>query len=186
MSSLRDAVEDVVEIGSPGEQLHELEGAAPAARGSVLEAVRARAQQLQTETTVELPIPGYQNLVGSYAAISITQFFKITGGELRNPLTDWGVAADALATALVSLYGIDEHGQLVDLYESGDPARYDDELLDALGLHAEQRTARAALVAVFGGGKIGQSRAWSHFLSYQNWLMEGPAQEVAGDAAGES
>jgi hypothetical protein len=178
MSSLQEAVDGTLGTQAP----------APAANtGSVLDAVRQRAAQLGADHSVDLPIPGYDNLVGRYRAISIARFYQVTGGgQLRNPLSDWGVGADALGTALESLYGKAPDGELVTLYESGDPARFDAELATALGLVPDGQSARAVLVALLGGGELGQSRAWSHFLGYQTWLMEGSAQEVADEAAGES
>jgi hypothetical protein len=155
--------------------------------GSVLAAVRARAAQLATENTVELEIPGYNGvLVGRYRAVSISRFYTPgSNGQLRNPLTEWGVAADALATALVGLYGRNHQGELEPLAFDRE-VRFDDDLVALLGLQVAQRSARAVLVALCGGGEKGQSRLWSHFLTYQTWLMEGAAQEVAEDAAGES
>lgn len=157
------------------------------APGSVLAAVRARARELEQETTVDIPLPGYGNLVGRYRAISIARVFNGPGGRLRNPLTEWGTAADALALGLIGLYGLRD-GQPVPLYDSGDPARYDMELADAMGLHPVKRTARAVLVALLGGAdeERGKSRIWSHYLAYQNWLTDGTAPEVAEEAAGES
>jgi hypothetical protein len=109
------------------------------------------------------------------------------GGQMRNPMgEEWGVGADALATALVGLYGPNRHGELVTLYTSGDPARYDDELVDALKLRPAQRTARAVMVALMGGGALGESRVWAHFMQFQNWLMAGVGEEVADVAVGES
>ena len=72
------------------------------------------------------------------------------------------------------------------------PARYDDDTLECLAIPAPtQRTARAAIVAVFGGDELGESRVWSHYMQYQGWLMSGangePAEsEVAKRAVGES
>lgn|SRR5262249_17847507 len=155
------------------------------AGSSVLAAVRVRAAQLATENAAELDIPGYGGvLVGRYRAISIARVYNGPGGQLRNPLTDWGVAADALARALVGLYGRNEHGELEPLFLDQD-ARFDDDLAAALKLEPAEHSARGVLVALCGGGELGQSRVWSHFLAYQAWLTEGGAQEVATDAVGE-
>jgi len=158
---------------------------AGAADSSVLSAVRLRAAQLAHENTVELDIPGYDGvLVGRYKAISIARVYNGPNNTLRNPLTEWGVAADALALALVGLYGRNEHGELEPLFSDQD-ARFDDDLAAALHLEPTARTARAVLVALCGGDALGESRVWSHFMQYQNWLMEGTASEVAADAVGE-
>jgi hypothetical protein len=156
-----------------------------AADSSVLAAVRLRAAQLAHDNTVELDIPGYGGvLVGRYKAISIAKVYGGPGGTLRNPLTEWGVAADALSRALVGLYGRNENGALEPLLRDQD-ARYDDELAAALNLEPDGQTARAVLVALLGGGELGESRVWQHFLQYQAWVTEGSAQEVAADAVGE-
>jgi hypothetical protein len=155
------------------------------ADSSVLKAVRLRAAQLALDNTVELAIPGYGGvLVGRYKAISIARVYGGPGGQLRNPLSDWGVAADALCRALVGLYGRNEAGELEPLFHDQD-ARLDDDLTEALHLDPAEHTARAVLVALCGGGELGQSRVWSHFLAYQSWVTEGPAQEVADTAVGE-
>lgn len=180
MSSLKDLIDPTLQLASPEEP-----EVAPA-EDSVLQAVRVRAAQLQADTTVDLDIPGYEGiLVGRYRAVSISRFNRVAGDELHIPFLDWRTAADALGTALVGLYGY-RSGELVPLYESGDPARYDAELAQTLGLGTTEHTARAVMVALFGGGGKGESRVWQHFNHYQSWLMEGnTAQEVADHAVGE-
>ena len=69
-------------------------------------------------------------------------------------------------------------------------ARFDDDLVEVLGLQPEARTARAVLVALMGGGELGESRVWAHYMQYQGWLMAGvngePAEsEVVSQAVGE-
>jgi len=156
-----------------------------AADSSVLAAVRVRAAQLAHEVTVDLDIPGYNGvLVGRYKAISIARVYGGPGGQLRNPLAEWAPAADALARALVGLFGRNEQGELEPLFNDQD-ARFDDDLVEALHLQPSEHTARAVLVALCGGGELGESRVWSHFLQYQAWVTEGAAQEVAADAVGE-
>lgn len=181
MSSLREAIAEA--HGDPRDD------PAPTpepvvADNSVLASVRRRAAALQAETTIDLPIPGYGNLVGRYHGVSISQFNRLEGGEVRVPFMDWAVAADALATALTGLYGLTSE-ETVPLYASGAPALYDLELAQTLGLTPTEHTARGVMVELFGGGEIGQSRIWSHFLSYQAWLMQGSQEEVANKAVGE-
>jgi len=187
MSGIGDAIHEAVDQPTqamPAVELPAANGDAPA-DSSVLAAVRVRAAQLAQESTVELDIPGYGGvLVGRYKAISIARVYGGPGGQLRNPLSDWGVAADALARALVGLYGRNEAGALEPLFTDQD-ARFDDDLAAALHLQPTERTARAVLVALCGGGALGESRAWQHFLMYQTWLTEGEAQEVAAEAVGE-
>jgi len=184
--------EAITQVTQPTVEMPTLEAPAVAPDGaadtSVLAAVRLRAAQLAQEHTVDLDLPGYGGvLAGRYKAISIARVYGGPGGQLRNPLSDWGVAADALCRALVGLYGRErEGGELVPLMRDQD-ARYDDELVEALKLAPRERTARAVLVALLGMGddELGQSRVWQHFLSYQAWLTEGGAQEVAAEAVGE-
>jgi hypothetical protein len=180
MSGLREAVAEAQGV-SPEPEPEQV----PVAAGSILASVRARAAQLQAETTVDLAVPGYDNLVARYHAISVSKFNRVGGNEVQIPFLDWRTAADALATALEGLYGLDAKGELVPLYASGETARYDSELASALELAVSEPTARAVMVAVFGGGGKGESRIWQHFLTYQSWLMEGGAQEVADSAVGE-
>lgn len=178
MSSLREALDAVPELPAP-------EPEAPA-DDSILAAVRQRAAAITAEQTVDLEIPGYEGvLLGRYHAISISKFNRLTGNEVQVPFLDWRSAADALASALDGLYAI-KNDEVVPLYTSGDPARYDDELAQNLGLAVTERSARAVMAALFGGGGKGESRVWQHFLTYQQWLMEGAAQEeVATRAVGE-
>jgi hypothetical protein len=191
MSGIGDAISQATDssVDQPTVMMDALELPAPdgAADSSVLAAVRLRAAQLAHDNTVELDIPGYGGvLVGRYKAISIAKVYGGPGGTLRNPLTEWAVAADALSRALVGLYGRNEAGELEPLFHDQD-ARYDDELAAALNLEPAEHTARAVIVALLGAGDeaLGQSRVWSHFLQYQSWVTEGSAQEVAADAVGE-
>lgn len=157
----------------------------PLASGSMLDGLRARARKLATENTVDLPIPGYNEvLVGRYRAVSIA---GMMGDNTINPvLPSWQVAADILATACVGLYGRNAAGELEPLaYDT--EVRYDDELIEMLDLQPETRTARGVVVAVMGGGELGQSRASAHFMAYQGWLLAGvdQASEVAESVVGE-
>ena len=191
MSGIGDAISQATD--QPTREFSAVEAPAPngageVAESSVLTAVRLRAQQLAQEHTVDLDLPGYDGvLTGRYKAINIAKVYGGPGGQLRNPLSDWGVAADALCRALVNLYGR-EHadGELVPLFNDQD-ARYDDELAAALNLTPTEPSARAVLVALLGLGddELGRSRVWQHFLTYQAWLTEGSAQEVAAEAVGE-
>jgi hypothetical protein len=187
MSGLGDTISQATD--QPTREMSAIELPTPngdvPADSSVLAAVRLRAAQLAHDNTVELDIPGYGGvLVGRYKAISIARVYGGPGGQLRNPLSDWGVAADALSRALVGLYGRNERGELEPLFHDQD-ARYDDDLVAALQLEPSEHTARAVLVALCGGGELGESRVWSHFLQYQAWVTEGSAQEVAAEAVGE-
>jgi hypothetical protein len=192
MSSLRDAIstatgEDPTEVY---DALDTIEADAhEGAESSVLRAVRNRSRQLQGETTVDLEVPGYGGvLVGRYRAISIARVFNGPGGTMRNPITDWAAGADALATALVELCGRNpDTGDLEPLFHD-QSARFDNDLVDALGLTPpSERTARAVMVSLFGGSdqERGESRIWQHYLEYQAWLTQGSASEVADQAVGE-
>jgi hypothetical protein len=184
MTPLSEAIAEA-QGGSAPEPEPEEAGVLQVPAGSILASVRARAAQLQAETTTDIPLPGYDGkLVGRYRAVSLPRLYG-RNGQMHNPMgEDWGLGADALATGLEGLYGLDPQGELVPLYASGDPARYDDELAQALGVEAEH-TARAVLVAVMGGGALGESRVWAHFMQYQNWLVAGTGEEVAELAVGE-
>jgi hypothetical protein len=157
------------------------------ADGSVLAAIRARAAELQEEHTVELPIPGYRGvLVGVYRAVNPARFNRIDRAGLTSPFTDWPVAADVLATALVGLYGRNEAGELEPL-DPNHETRFDADLATKLpSIKPTANTARAVLVALCGGGERGEGNVWQHFLAYQGWLSDDAGQEVAEEAVGES
>jgi hypothetical protein len=192
MTGLADAVNAVTQAGAePDEERFDLGAPEPevpsGASSSVLAAVRTRAAQLSEAATVDLALPGYDNLIGRYRAVSLPRIYG-KGGQMRNPMgEDWGVGADALASGLEGLYGLTPDGETVPLYSDGLVARYDDDLSERLGLAPRTRTARAVLVALLGGGNeaLGESRVWAHFLAYQAWLTDGGAQEVAEQAVGE-
>jgi hypothetical protein len=187
MSGLGDAITQATE-SQPEQPTVEMAALGNGtADSSMLATLRVRAAQLAQDNTAELDMPGYGGvLVGRFRAISIARVYGGPGGnQLRNPLGDWQVAADALSRALVGLYGRNEAGELEPLFHD-QAARFDDDLAAALGLEVTEHTARAVLVALCGGAELGQSRVWSLFLNYQSWLTEGAAQEVAADAVGES
>jgi hypothetical protein len=192
---LQDAVNDIVT--TPPSLAPHSEGVEPepepeAAPGSVLAALRERAAQLRAEQTVTLDIPGYDGLlVGKYKAMSLGRVFgkRVDGNTPLNP--EWTIAADTLATALDELLMRDApDGDMYPLF-TDTPARFDDDLVNALGLHPDARTARAVLVALCGGGALGESRVWAHYMQYQGWLLSGVEgeqveQAVAAMAVGES
>lgn len=184
MSTLNEAITQVTD--QPTQEFMPDPEVRVGAGSSVLAAVRARAEQLSHENTVELDVPGYDGvLVGRYKAISIARVFNGPAGSMRNPLTDWGPGADALGQALIGLYGRNDDGELEPLFLD-QAARFDDDLVDALKLKPVKKSARAVLVALCGGGELGESRVWSLYMNYQNWLTEGAAQEVADESVGES
>ena len=158
------------------------------APGSVLAELRARAAQLTAQTTVDLEVPGYNGvLVARYGAVSISRIYAQNPGEL---IPKWTVAADTLGRALVGLYGRNANGDPEPLATDG-PTRFDDDLVEMLNLHPTERSVRAVLVALCGGGELGESRVWAHYMQFQGWLMAGadgddaPAQEVVEAVVGE-
>lgn len=159
------------------------------APGSVLGGLRARAAQLTAQQTVDLEVPGYNGvLVARYAAVSIGRIYAQNPDQL---IPKWTVAADTLGRALTGLYGRNAAGELEPLqYDT--PTRFDDELVAMLDLHPAERSVRAVLVALCGGGELGESRVWAHYMQYQGWLMAGgdgddeaPAQGVVEAVVGE-
>jgi hypothetical protein len=191
--SLREALNDIAPSPEPSgleavveDEVEPERGAAP---GSILESLRARAQQLQAEKHIDLEIPGYHGqLWGRYRAVSLARTLT-QAGEVNPMVPKWTVAADTLARALEAVYYRNEHGELQPLYP--EPVRYDDELVEMLNLRPAERSARAVLVALCGGGNLGESRVWTHYMAYQGWLMAGDeegetlAQEVARATVGE-
>ena len=158
------------------------------APGSVLNDLRARAAQLAAQQTIDLEIPGYNGvLVARYGAVSISRIYAQNPDQL---IPKWTVGADTLARALVGLYGRNAAG-VPEPLQHDVPTRFDDELVEMLGLHPAERSARAVLVAVCGGGELGESRVWAHYMQYQGWLMAGaddgdaPALEVVDAIVGE-
>ena len=176
-----DAIDGVEEDPSP----------APfptSAPGSILGELRARAAQLAAQQTIDLEIPGYNGvLVARYAAVSISRIYAQNPDQL---IPKWTVGADTLARALVGLYGRNAHGDPEPLQHDV-PTRFDDDLVQMLDLHPGERSARGVLVALCGGGELGESRVWAHYMQYQGWLMAGgddgdaPAQEVVDTLVGE-
>jgi hypothetical protein len=176
-----DAIDGVEEDTAPAP-------APTSAPGSVLGELRARAAQLAAQTTIDLEVPGYNGvLVARYAAVSISRIYAQSPGEL---IPKWTVAADTLGRALVGLYGRNGSGEPEPL-QYDVPTRFDDELVAMLDLHPAERSVRAVLVALCGGGELGESRVWAHYMQYQGWLMAGvdddeaPAQEVVERVVGE-
>lgn len=158
------------------------------APGSVLDELRARAAQLTAHQTIDLEIPGYNGvLVARYAAVSISRIYAQNPDQL---IPKWTVGADTLGRALVGLYGRNAHGDLEPLQHDV-ATRFDDELVAMLDLHPTERNVRAVLVALCGGGEMGESRVWAHYMQYQGWLMAGgddgdaPAHEVVEALVGE-
>jgi hypothetical protein len=163
------------------------------APGSVLAALRERAAQLRSEQTTDLDIPGYNGLlVGRYKAVSLSRVYAKSGGT-ETPLNpEWTTAADTLAGALVELFMRDaaESTELHPLF-TDISARFDDDLVSALNLHPDARTGRAVLVALCGGGPLGETRVWAHYMAYQGWLLAGvegepTEQAVVSQVVGES
>jgi hypothetical protein len=192
MSPLTEAIAEVTATEAPQVAEPEAEPGA-AAPGSVLAALRTRAQQLRESHTTDIDVPGYDGmLVARYKAVSLPRVFA-RASDFQTPINpDWTLAADTLGMALVELLmrgGPDNslHPLFTDI-----PARFDDDLVECLGLRPAERTARAVLVALCGGGALGESRVWSHYMAYQGWLMAGAdtgttiESEVASAAVGES
>jgi hypothetical protein len=175
-----DAIDGQEEDTSPAQS-------APAP-GSVLGELRARAAQLAAQQTVDLEVPGYSGvLVARYGAVSISRIYAQNPEQL---IPKWTVAADTLGRALVGLYGRNADGYPEPL-QLDVPTRFDDELVALLDLHPTERSVRAVLVALCGGGELGESRLWAHYMQYQGWLMAGgegeeaPALEVVEAVVGE-
>jgi hypothetical protein len=164
------------------------------APGSVLAALRERAAQLRAEQTTDLDIPGYNGLlVARYRAVSLSRVYARASGAQTPINPEWTLAADTLAGALVELFMRDSsdsddlHPLFTDI-----AARFDDDLVGALNLHPEAHTGRAVLVALCGGGPLGETRVWAHYMAYQGWLLAGSdegedtEQAVVSQAVGES
>ena len=137
-----DAIDGVDEDTTPAP-------APTSAPGSVLGELRARAAQLAAQQTIDLEVPGYNGvLVARYGAVSISRIYAQNPDQL---IPKWTVAADTLGRALVGLYGRNEAGEPEPLQHDV-PTRFDDELVGMLGLHPTERSTRAVLVALCGGG----------------------------------
>jgi hypothetical protein len=169
---------------SNGDGDHEADVVTEPAPGSVLAVLRDRAAQLRAEQTTDLDIPGYNGLlVARYRAVSLGRIYARAGG-VQTPLNpEWTLGADTLAGALVELFMRDSadseelHPLFTDI-----PARFDDDLVSALNLHPDAQTGRAVLVALCGGGPLGETRVWAHYMTYQGWLLAGVEGESAEQA----
>ena len=185
MSAIRDAVDARVG-GEPEAPPVALPAPERAHDSSMLASLRQRAKQLATETTVDLAIPGYNDeLWGRFKAISLARV--LNQGDTVNPIMPpWQTAADALAGACVGLFGRNGKGELEPLAHDV-AVRFDDDLVDMLGLDPPHRTARSVMVTALGGGELGESRVSSLFMNYQGWLMAGAEgdRDAAERAVGE-
>jgi hypothetical protein len=183
--SLERALADVTTNGAPEPNPEFTPPPVEQAPASALiSGLRARYAQVQAEQTTDMAIPGWGDMLWArYHAISVASLFINRSGVPRN-MGDWRLAADALATALDGLYGRNERGELEPLQYDA-PTRFDDELVNMLGLNVTEHTARAVMVAVFGGGERGESRIWVQFNQYSQWLGTGADEEAVSDALGE-
>lgn len=196
MSTLNDAMEELVTVPSsvPDDEGDGREaGPELAAAGSVLAALKQRARELRTEQTVVLDIPGYDGyLAGRFRAVSLARIYgKRT--DATTPITpDIPIMGDTLGQALDDLYlrETPDSDELHPMF-TDTPARFDDDLVEALDLRPTQRTARAVSVALCGHGELGESRLYALYMQYQGWLMAGAEngeaneQVVNGRAVGE-
>ena len=170
------------------EEVTELAEPAP---GSVLALLRERAAQLRNEQTTDIDIPGYGGLlVGRYRAVSLSRVYAKSNGQ-QTPLNpDIQTASHTLSGALEQLFMRDapDSEELHPLF-TDITARFDDDLVDTLNLHPEAHTAAAVLVALCGGGPLGETRVWAHYMQYQGWLLAGDdesaEQAVVSQAVGE-
>lgn len=175
------------------EDEYESDAEVDAAPGSVLSVLRERAAHLRDEQTTDLDVPGYGGLlVGRFRAVSLGRIYAKASGT-QTPLNpDIQMATHTLSGALEQLFMKDapESEELHPLF-TDIIARLDDDLVDALNLHPEARTAAAVLVALCGGGPLGETRAWALYMQYQGWLLAGvddenAEQAVVSQAVGES
>jgi hypothetical protein len=158
-----------------------------AAPGSVLAVLRARAKELREQQTVTLDVPGYDGYMACrFKAVSLGRVFSKRNDATTAINPDWTMAADTLGTAVLDvLMRDDPEGDTLYPIFKDQPARFDDDLVAALDLQPEGRTARAVLVALCGGGAFGESRVWAYYMQYQGWLIagvEGEPAEVAANA----
>ena len=159
--------------------------------GSLLSALRARVHEQQAAQTIDIELPGFGGLLWArYQAIPLARIYRNgRGGQPINPLTDSGIAADALATACVGLLGREKpEDELVELDAGDGPVRFDDTLVELLDLHPSVRTARAVIFALFANTGRAEGIISRHFAEYYAWLSgeDEPAQEVVDLAVGES
>ena len=157
---------------------------------SILESLRARAQQLQAEQMIDLDIPGYQGqLVGPLPrGVAAAGAVGRRGDQPDPAQMDDGRRHAGAARSMPLLPRRDRRaGAAVP-----EPMRFDEDLA---------RDVRAAPGRAVGARRAGRAvrrrRArrvalWTHYMAYQGWLMaggdeDGPlAQEVADAALGNS
>ena len=185
---IRDAVAqatgEAVEFGALGPGEEYIEAEPDEAPDSILADLRRRVQATADEQTVDLELPWLRGLMwGRYKPIPIDRMLRTTRAGLE-PGTDPAVAADALGLACVELLRTDPDrpGELLALNPHGTPTRYDDTLVELLGLRPTARTARAVVFALFAASGRADALSLQHCGQYTQWLT---GTEVAADAAGE-
>jgi len=157
--------------------------------GSVLAALRARASEVEADTTVDLALPYFKGLLwGRYQAVPMSRIYRTRNNQVLNPLTDAALAADVLGAACLELLVL-EDDELEPLTAPGSDfaCRYDDDLAAVLGLAPAERTARSVMFALYASSGRAEALIVSHFQSYFQWLTgEEGALEVADSVVGES
>lgn len=166
--------------------------AALAVPGSLLADLRKRANELREDDHIDLEMPGWNgSLVARYRALDRAVLDPILDRAVNRKGEGTNAMADALCLAHVEVFGKDVDGSLVSLFND-QPARFDLDLAEVLGLTPVERSARGVLLALFGApNERAAGLLNNQFRQYAEWLngdVDGtpPTQEVVNQAVGES
>jgi hypothetical protein len=143
--------------------------------GSLLDKIREQRHDTAAESTIDLPIPGWDfELVARYHAIDPLVEGKDIQERVRRQFRGDQVAQefwtliDTMIAACDGLYGRETDGVLKPVSTDGDrPVRFGSELAAALDL--PDASARDVVIGVFLGNK---SAARGHGLRLQLWLVD--------------
>ena len=170
----------------------EPEGAVLAAPGSLLDDLRKRATELREDDHIDLDVPGFSGrLVTRYRALERTVLDPILDRAVNRKGESTNAMADALCLAHVEVFGVDVEGNKVALF-ADQPARFDMDLAQALGVTPTEHSARGVLLALLGApNERAAGLLNNQFRAYAEWLngdVDGtpPTQEVVNQAVGES
>ena len=164
------------EIGGIAEELIPEIAEAPSGLQSIRDQIRAERDELKTETTLDLVVPGYEMIGVRYRGIpsrELDQFAK----RLSKSKEGMRAAADVLIhccdSILVRMSTDDELEPLED--DQGDCLKFDQRLADFLDIKAD--TARDIVTQLFSPDGVQTLAAFEHANAVMEW-MQGKGSQI--------